>query len=79
MQSQTTLRSSIPACSIRDSYLADLLIVCISILKGAKTLSELSLIKIYDNTLKNSLRRKCSKVIFIAIKIVIASYIIFCC
>ena len=31
MQSQTTLLSSIPECSIRDSYLAALLIVCISI------------------------------------------------
>ena len=31
MQSQTTLLSSIPERSIRDSYLASLLIVCISI------------------------------------------------
>ena len=31
MQSQTTLLSSIPESSIRDSYLAALLIVCISI------------------------------------------------
>ena len=33
-------------------------------------------IKIYDNTLKTSLRRKCSKVIFITIKIYSASYIV---
>ena len=32
MQSQTTLLSSIPERSIRDSYLAALLIVCISIM-----------------------------------------------
>ena len=36
-------------------------------------------LKIYDNTFKKSLRRKCLKVIFITIKICSASYIICCC
>ena len=38
--------------------------------------ARVSRIKIYDNTFKNSLGRKCSKVIFITIKICRASYII---
>ena len=36
-------------------------------------------LKIYDNTFKKSLRRKCWEVIFITIKICSASYIICCC